>query len=569
MKKSLVAVGVIVALGVVWTGTAWYTGKQLESRIGEMVNEANAQLKQSAPEAGLELGYQNYERGLFKSHLQLVIKPVAGEANAWLNPEQSVVIDQVVDHGPFPFAELKKFNILPAMASVVSTPVNNATTRPLFDIAKGEAFARAQTRVGYSGDTSTDIKLNALNYESPTEKVAFSGGDFTFDADHEGNAFTLKGKADSGLINAVNEYNQRVQFTFNGLETDGSSKLTDFSERVGGQKLTLDKLAVAIEGKELAVVDGLSFNGKSEVAKDGKNIDSQIDYQMNSLKIQNQDMGSAKLTMKVGNIDGQSWHQFSQQYNAQSRALLAQPEIVSNPDMYQQKATQIFFANLPVLLKGEPVITIAPLSWKNAKGESTFNLSLFLKDPAQAPAAAAPATPAQQVDRVVKSMESKLVIPTDMATEFMTQVAKLEGYQQDDAAKLASQQVKGMAAMGQMFRITSMEDDNIVTSLQYANGQVNLNGQKMPLDEFVGMFGLPGDVAPGIPGLSPEPSPVPAPAPEQTPSPAPAPAPAPALTPDQQPAPEQTPAPVPAPDAAPTPAPATPAPAPAPTVPQQ
>jgi uncharacterized protein YdgA (DUF945 family) len=31
MKKSLVAAGVIIALGVVWTGGAWYTGKQLES----------------------------------------------------------------------------------------------------------------------------------------------------------------------------------------------------------------------------------------------------------------------------------------------------------------------------------------------------------------------------------------------------------------------------------------------------------------------------------------------------------------------------------------------------------
>ena len=29
MKKTKVAVGVIVALGVIWTGTAWFTGKQL------------------------------------------------------------------------------------------------------------------------------------------------------------------------------------------------------------------------------------------------------------------------------------------------------------------------------------------------------------------------------------------------------------------------------------------------------------------------------------------------------------------------------------------------------------
>lgn len=94
------------------------------------------------------------------------------------------------------------------------------------------------------------------------------------------------------------------------------------------------------------------------------------------------------------------------------------------------------------------------------------------------------------MDRSVKSLDGKLVIPVDMATAFMTQIAGLEGYQPADAAKLADQQVKGLAAMGQMFRITTMEDNAITSSLQYADGQVTLNGQKMPLDEFAGMFGL-------------------------------------------------------------------------------
>ncbi len=48
MKKSLVAAGVIVVLGVVWTGGAWFTGKQLEGRIADMVQQANAQLQQRA-----------------------------------------------------------------------------------------------------------------------------------------------------------------------------------------------------------------------------------------------------------------------------------------------------------------------------------------------------------------------------------------------------------------------------------------------------------------------------------------------------------------------------------------
>ena len=59
-----------------------YTGKQLESRLAEMMTQANSEIKRSAPEAGLELSYQNYQRGVFTSHMQVVVKPVAGNQNA-------------------------------------------------------------------------------------------------------------------------------------------------------------------------------------------------------------------------------------------------------------------------------------------------------------------------------------------------------------------------------------------------------------------------------------------------------------------------------------------------------
>ncbi len=95
----------------------------------------------------------------------------------------------------------------------------------------------------------------------------------------------------------------------------------------------------------------------------------------------------------------------------------------------------------------------------------------------------------------------KMSIPVDMATEFMTQVAKLEGYQEDQAKKLAKQQVEGASAMGQMFRLTTLQDNTITTSLQYANGQITLNGQKMSLEDFVGMFAMPALNVPAVPAI--------------------------------------------------------------------
>ncbi len=499
MNKSLVAVGVIVALGVVWTGGAWYTGKKIETHLEDMVAQANAQLKLTAPESNLEVSYQNYHRGVFSSQLQLLVKPIAGKVNPWIKSGQSVIFNESVDHGPFPLAQLKKLNLIPSMASIQTTLVNNEVSKPLFDMAKGETPFEINSRIGYSGDSSSDISLKPLNYEQKDEKVAFSGGEFQLNADRDGKAISLSGEAQSGRIDAVNEYNQKVQLTFNNLKTDGSSTLASFGERVGNQKLSLEKMTISVEGKELALLEGMEISGKSDLVNDGKTVNSQLDYSLNSLKVQNQDLGSGKLTLKVGQIDGEAWHQFSQQYNAQTQALLAQPEIANNPELYQEKVTEAFFSALPLMLKGDPVITIAPLSWKNSQGESALNLSLFLKDPATTKEA--PQTLAQEVDRSVKSLDAKLTIPVDMATELMTQVAKLEGYQEDQAKKLAKQQVEGASAMGQMFRLTTLQDNTITTSLQYANGQITLNGQKMPLEDFVGMFAMPALNVPAVPAV--------------------------------------------------------------------
>lgn len=500
MKKTLVAAGVVmIALSIVWTGGAWYTGKKLEKHLSEMVIQANVQLKRTSPEVGVELSYQNYQRGVFSSHLQLVVKPVAGADNRWLKFGQNIVLDEFVSHGPFPLTQLKTLNLIPSMASVKTTLVNNDAAKALFDIAKSDEPFVINTRIGYGGDTHSDISLNPLTYENASEKVSFSGWEFQLNTDKDGNEVSLSGKAQSGLVDAVNKYNQKVQFTFNNLKTDGTSKLTSFGERVGDQKLTLDKLSITIEDKEIVVLNGIEIAGKSDLVNDGKTINSQLDCSLNSLKVQNQDLGSGKLTLKVGQIDGETWHQFSQQYNAQTQALLNQLDVEQHAEFYHKKITESFFSALPMLLKDDPVLTLAPLSWKNSKGETTLNLSLFLKDPATT--TAQPQTLAQEVDRSVKSLDAKLTIPMDMAVEFMTQIAKLEGYQQDDAEKLAKQQVQGLSAMGQMFRLTTLKDNTIASSLQYSSGQITLNGQKMPLEDFVGLFGMSALSVPDVPAL--------------------------------------------------------------------
>ncbi|CAK8738508.1 Protein YdgA [Sodalis praecaptivus] len=107
--------------------------------------------------------------------------------------------------------------------------------------------------------------------------------------------------------------------------------------------------------------------------------------------------------------------------------------------------------------------------------------------------------------QVRQKLDAKLTVPLDMATETTAQFARLQGYNEKDADQLAKQQVQGLAAMGQMFKLTTVADNTLTSSFQYADNQINLNGQKMSIQNFLGLFGVLG-----LPENAPQPAAPPA-----------------------------------------------------------
>lgn len=498
MNKTKIAVGVVVALGVVWTGAAWLTGKQIESHMDQIVQNANAQLTKLAPDSRLKVSYQNYQRGLFSSHTQLVVQASSQtEDHALLKPGQSVVLNETIDHGPFPFAQLKKFNLIPSMASVHSELENTAAVKKLFELTKGQSVIDADTRIGYSGATASAIRLLPLDYQNSEtgERYAWNGGTLGVDSDAEGDHVNFDSDIDSVALTVRNQENIPVLFTLNGVNLNGKTWLSTQGVRIGDQHFSLKKVTTAVNGQEAATLEGVDI--KTKFDSSGNNVSGQMDYVIGNVTLEKRSFGSGKMTLKLSQFDGQAMKTASDNYRTQMQALMNQPGIAEDPERYQEGVRQILAANLPLLLKGDPVVTIAPLSWKNDKGESTFNLAAHFKDPAAAQGTAQ--SPADALSRMLKTLDGKLVINMPMATEMMKQVAMAEGYQEADANKLAEQQVKGLSAMGQMFRLTQQQDDNIVTSLQFNGAQVTMNGENMPLDGFLSRYMLGAPAAGDLP----------------------------------------------------------------------
>jgi len=498
MKKTQVAVGVIVALGVIWTGAAWFTGKQLESHMDEMLQNANAQLNAYAPNSRLTLSYQDYQRGVFSSKTKLVVQASSQtNDNPLLKPGQSIVLNETIDHGPFPFAQLKRGSLIPSMASVHTELENTDAVKKLFELTNGKSLVNADTRVGYSGATNTDLNLLAVDYNNPQtgDRLATNGGTLNISADSKGDKVSLDGDFSSIAVTSKNQVELPVLFTLNGLKLSGDTHLSPEGVRVGDQSISLDKLDASINGQEGLSLEKLKTTSSFD-NKEGK-IGGQLDVDVDKITLQKQPFGEAKLAMKFAQFDAQAVKAFSDTYNAQMQDLLNQPGVAEDPIRYQASVQTILRNNLPTLLKGSPTLSIAPLSWKNEKGESTFNLNVGFNDPATVSGEAQNLGAA--VDRVLKTLDGKLAINMPMATETMRHVGLAEGYQGDDAQKLADQQVKGLAAMGQMFRLTQQQDDNIVTSLQYGNGQVTMNGDKMTLEQFLSRYMLGAPTSEGMP----------------------------------------------------------------------
>lgn len=500
MKKTKIAVGVVIALGVAWTAGAWFTGKQLEKNMDQLVQQANAQIQNTAPESRLKLSYQDFHRGVFSSRARFVLQSSSQtEDNSILKPGQSIIFVENIDHGPFPLAQLKKFNLTPSMASVHTELENTEVVKKLFEITKGQSIVQADTRIGYGGGTDSDIRLLPADYSNAQtgERFAFNGGTLKVSADDKGDKVNFSGDIDSLVMTTKNELDMPVLFTLNGMKIDADTHLSPEGVRIGDQTINLKKLSAAVEGKEAMLAEGL--NGKSSFNSTNNRVSGLIDYSLDSLKLRGQPFGQGKLTIKLDGFDGSAVKSVSETYNRQVQALTNDPAMQENPELYQQRVSELLTANLSQLLKGSPSISIAPFSWKNDKGESTYTLNAQFKDPSAA--APAPAqSMGQHVDSVLKTLDTKLVVSMPMATEMMTHVAMGEGYKQEDAAKLADQQVKGLAAMGQMFKLTTQQDNNITVGLQYGDGQITMNGEKMPLEQFLSRYMLGNGAVPdGMP----------------------------------------------------------------------
>ena len=212
MKKSTLAVGVIAALGAVWLGGAWYTGKVAEEEYVHQFELLNQNIQQSFSAKGLSVEFSHVaiERGLLssKTRYNIVVKDPNKPESVFTLPFEGTLY-----HGPLPVNQLSQFNFTPTMFASVDKLTKNDKTTKWFAAAKGESPLSVSTSMNYQRQGKA--KINFAPFETSVEKGVWQVGDVNLSVD-----FSQKGiqQAHLALSNiAYQEANARLRLKFNNI----------------------------------------------------------------------------------------------------------------------------------------------------------------------------------------------------------------------------------------------------------------------------------------------------------------------------------------------------------------
>ena len=136
---------------------------------------------------------------------------------------------------------------------------------------------------------------------------------------------------------------------------------------------------------------------------------------------------------------------------------------------------------LETLLAAKPKMAVEKLSVKTPNGESEFNLAVALAQPA-----ALDQPPVEVTKQLLTSLDAKLQLSKPMIADLAGVQAQLAGQTDPQAlaqvGTMTSDMVSNLAVGTGLAKV---EGTNILATLNYAAGQVDFNGQKMSLEDFI------------------------------------------------------------------------------------
>ena len=487
MKKSVVALGVIVALGAVGVGGAWFTGEKAQTEYLRQIELANKQAQALGSSDSFKVVYQNkqFERGFFTSQVEdEVVISLPKEGQVFTIPFSTKLY-----HGPFPLNQLEKFNFVPTMFSAQGVIGKNETTQPLFDLFKSDKPFQYQATTSYSLSTKGKVELaggELTDPESPGTKVTWSNINMGFDVNKD-----LAGKYDMTLneVSATvlpevmeeqdgEDMPKSITMKMKGMKVEGSYNPTKWAYIYTGKSTSLiDSFEMATldhAGKESTVVQK-GFKAKSDISLDGDFVSAKSENTVDSIAIDGKDFGKLTYNVELNHIEANA-------INALIEALftvfesISDEENSSNEEMVSEILSSWAENHGMAIFNNQPQIKLNPISISNSQGKVSLDLNVALaKDP--------------KFDLMAGSLYKQF---TDFALNIHVDKEMVEKnlaqFVPEEERALIKAQIEEQAKQAAAQNIVVNNDKNVTLNLVLEKGELKLNGQVIPEEQVQGVL---------------------------------------------------------------------------------
>ncbi len=485
-KAAGFAVGVIVAAGALATAGAWYTGTRLEGVLREAIAESNRQLQQALPgtESGLEL--VSLDRHLFGSTARYRLH-YRNLADGQSEPLELSFTDEM-EHGPFPLSRLKSLRLMPVMAASNYRLERTPSVDTWFALSAGVAPVSGHASIGYDQAVDGTVRLAPLDGAlDATTKLAFSGLDLNHHSTREAAEVRMDGEVRSLRLETARQDGTPVQVELTGLNLTSNQRKGPADLYLGDALGRAERLRVTGEGMPVFDLRDLAVRSESRLEND--NLVVALSDDVGLLNYDGQDVGSARLAFSMRNLEPASVKAINELYARYLERLQTQGQTVDGnaaaplPEMTAEERAQLH-DSLGRLLAAKPVLALDELSVKTAHGEGRFNLSVNLAKPS------AFDLPADRLAReIVQRLDSRLSVAKATLEDFATLYAAQGGASDPAAIAQQAQATRDMLADTALSSgLVTLQGNDLVTSLAYADGQVDFNGKRMPLEQIAPML---------------------------------------------------------------------------------
>lgn len=477
MKKSAVLAGSLLVAAAAYTGVAWYVGMEAEKTIRTAVERANQRIvKTLGPQrskVGATIEIVGYERGIFSSHARYTFVVQDGDDHVELT------IQDVMQHGPFPLGLLRQGELAPQLAYSRSQLEDTESVKRWFDAARGAQPLTALTRIGFGGQGATVWKLAPLQWVSDGDRFSFSGGQMQARFTNDFRDSVAEGHFDALVVGEGGDSetvaldNIRFESRFRTAEDESvqvhSTVKVDslVADAVAAQSLTLEHLSLAFDTHQQASL-----------------LDAALRYDVQRILVGDIDLGSITLGGKVARLDFEAFSALVSEYDAIAAEHGARDG--EDFDLTEEDEKRLMARIVPALASS-PELALQPVSWRNAKGETTVALNIAMQPLPDGDARVQEEALAESL----REMRLDLALSRPMLLEVISRATGGDN-EASEFEVLAGMMFDAYTQRLQQQGLVRREEQRVLSTAVYRDGVVTLNGQEMSVEEFLGLLGAFG-----------------------------------------------------------------------------